>query len=35
MADVASWGVASAAGQCLLIEDVGDSGNAGNYDGQM
>lgn len=32
--DVASSDAASAAGLCLLIEGVGDSANAGNYDGQ-
>lgn len=32
--DVASSGGASAAGLCLLIEGVGDSENAGDYDGQ-
>ena len=31
---MASWDAVSAAGQCLLIEDVGGSENAGNYGGQ-
>lgn len=35
VADVASSDAASADGLCLWIEDVGDSGNAGNYDGQI